>query len=84
MSLSRIAAVALAAGIAAAAPPPAARAQAVGGIGGDGLTFQQAKVKFPQLRQVTFEKADLNDDGVIEPNELPVLQSVYTQMNQSR
>ena len=33
---------------------------------------------------VTFEKADLNGDGVIEPNELPVLQGIYDQLNQSR
>ena len=33
---------------------------------------------------MTFEKADLNGDGVIERNELPVLQGIYQQTTQSR
>ncbi len=73
---------ALAALAAIAAPP--VLAQSVGGIGGDGLTFQQAQRKFPGLGRATFETADLNGDGVIEANELPVLQGIYAQTTQSR
>ena len=62
-----------------------ALAQSVGGVGGSGgLTYQRAAQKFPGLSRVTFEKADLNGDGVIEPNELPVLQSVYQATQNSR
>lgn len=77
------AAVALALTVITVAHAPA-RAQAVGAISGEGLTFEQAQRKFPGLRRVTFEKADLNGDGVIEANELPVLQGLYQQLNQSR
>lgn len=66
------------------APTPPARAQSVGGISGQGLTLQQVQRRFPGLREVSFEKADLNGDGLIEPSELPVLQGVYDQLNQSR
>lgn len=74
---------ALVAAVALAAAP--ALAQSVGGVGGGGgLTYQQAARKFPGLSRVTFEKADLNADGVIEPNELPVLQGVYQATSNSR
>jgi hypothetical protein len=59
--------------------------QSVGGVGGSGgLTYQRAAQKFPGLSRVTFEKADLNGDGVIESNEMPVLQSIYQATRNSR
>lgn len=85
MTSGRFAATALASFVVAIlAAAPVATAQDVGGTAGGGLTFQQAQRKFPGLRQVTFEKADLNGDGVIEPNELPILQGIYQQTTQSR
>jgi hypothetical protein len=68
------------------AAPGAAMAQAVGAAAAPagGLTFQQARAKFPRLTQVTFDHADLNGDGVIEPQEMPVLQSMYDQTYQNR
>ena len=53
--------------------------RSAGGVGGSGGARPTSgpRSKFPGLSRVTFEKADLNGDGVIEPNELPVLQSVY-------
>lgn len=78
------AALALAAVVLLAAAPEAPPQTGAIGAGPDGLTFQQARARFPQLPQVMFDRADLNGDGVIDSRELPVLQGMYNQSFRAR
>jgi hypothetical protein len=41
------------------------------------LDYQRARSAMPRLAEVTFEKADANGDGLISPQELPTLESIY-------
>ena len=41
------------------------------------VTYEEAKRVFPRLQPVHFEKSDPNGDGLIEPNEFPLLANFY-------
>lgn len=76
-------AAALLAGPAAATIVNFASLQAAASSPG-GLTFQRARAAIPGLQQVTFEKADRNDDGVIDASEFPAFQSIVNAMFRDR
>ena len=63
----------------ALAAPTFAQAQ-VGGLSGGGMTFAQARVTFPGLSRVTFDKFDPDGDGVVAANKIPALQATYNVM----
>lgn len=50
----------------------------------DGLTFTRARQLIPGLQRVTFEKADFNNDGVIDASEFPAFQSIVNAMFRAR
>ena len=63
----------------ALAAPTFAQVQ-VGGLSGGGMTFAQARAKFPGLSRVTFDKFDPDGDGVVAANKIPALQATYNVM----
>ena len=41
------------------------------------VTYQEARRVFPRLERVQFKKNDPNGDGLIEPDEFPLLANFY-------
>jgi hypothetical protein len=41
------------------------------------VTFREARRVFPRLEKVQFDKNDPNGDGLIEPDEFPLLANFY-------
>jgi hypothetical protein len=41
------------------------------------VTYQEARRVFPRLERVQFDKNDPNGDGLIEPDEFPLLANFY-------
>ena len=41
------------------------------------MTYEEAKRVFPRLQPVQFRKSDPNGDGLIGPNEFPLLANFY-------
>ena len=41
------------------------------------VTFDEAKRVFPRLTEIQFKKNDPSGDGMIEPNEFPLLANFY-------
>lgn len=56
----------------------------VGGISGGGMTFAQARVTFPGISRITFDKFDPDGDGVVAANKIPALQATYNVMYRNR
>ena len=64
--------------LASSAAPAAAVSFPRADLNHDGVvTYEEARRVFPRLSEIQFQKNDPNGDGLIAPNEFPLLANFY-------